>query len=270
MINEQQGDRARDEQRSSWFAVRVRSNYERIVATHLRERGFDEFTPSYQTQRRWSDRIKTIEQYLFPGYVFSRFNPQDRLPVLTVPGVVGLVGMGKTPSPIPDQEVENIRRMVQSGLLVRPWPFLEVGQRVLIERGPLASVEGILREVKGKFRLVVSISLLHRAVSAEIDRTWVRPIRPSPSFDGSLLSSLNGSARTVNMLAMTEPQPIGRLCCFLWQSVCLHSHSSRSRPEAKRVQAPPGGTGANQTPSAGGIALRNQSRLTRSDPTTRF
>jgi transcription antitermination factor NusG len=160
-----------------WFAVRVRSNYERTAAVHLRERGYEEFSPSYKVERRWSDRKKTIEKFLFPGYVFSRLDPLNRLPVLTVPGVVGLVGLGKTPSPIPDHEIENIRTMVQSGLLVQPWPFLEVGQRVVIERGPLTSVEGILQDIKGKFRLVVSIALLQRSVSAEVDRDWVRPVR---------------------------------------------------------------------------------------------
>jgi transcription antitermination factor NusG len=161
-----------------WFAVRVRSNHERIAAIHLQERGYEEFTPSYKTERRWSDRKKEMEQFLFPGYVFCRLNPQERLPVLTVPGVVNLVGFGKVPTPIPDHEIERIRRMVQSGLLVTPWPFLELGQTVLIERGPLAGVEGILEEVKGKCRLIVSIDLLRRSVSAEVDRSCVRPVKP--------------------------------------------------------------------------------------------
>jgi len=164
-----------------WFAIRVRSNYERTAAEHLRQRGYEEFSPSYKTERQWSDRKKTVERFLFPGYVFSRLNPQDRLPVLTVPGVVSLVGFGKMPSPIPDKEIENIRTMVLSGILVQPWPFLEVGQTVLIERGPLAGVEGILLELKGQFRLVVSIGLLQRSVSAEVDRNWVRPVRQTAS-----------------------------------------------------------------------------------------
>jgi transcriptional antiterminator NusG len=162
-----------------WFAVRVRSNYERVSTLHLEERGYEEFAPSYKVERQWSDRKKEVEQFLFPGYVFCRLNPQQRLPVLTVPGVVGLVGCGKIPTPIPDQEIDRIRRMVQSGLLVTPWPFLELGQTVLIERGPLAGVEGILEEVKGKCRLVVSISLLRRSVGAEVDRHWVRPVKAS-------------------------------------------------------------------------------------------
>lgn len=172
-----------------WFALRVRSNRERIVTVHLRDRGYEEFSPSYVAQRQWSDRQKTIERFLFPGYVFCRLDPQYRLPVLSVPGVVDLVGFGKVPSSIPDHEIERVRTMVQSGLLVTPWPFLEVGNTVLIERGPLAGLEGILQEVKGKFRLVVSIRLLQRSVSAEIDRIWIRPLRRPPTSSQDLSQS---------------------------------------------------------------------------------
>lgn len=160
-----------------WFAIRVRSNQERIARVHLRERGFVEFAPSYKSERRWSDRKKEIDQYLFPGYVFCRFNPNRRLPVLTAPGVLDVVGFGKTPAPIPEDEIERVRRMVESGVPVTPFPFVQVGQTVLIERGPLAGLEGILAEVKGKCRLVVSINLLKRSVSAEVDRSAVRPTR---------------------------------------------------------------------------------------------
>jgi transcription antitermination factor NusG len=161
----------------SWFAVRVRSNFERIAVTHLRERGYEEFAPSHKTERHWSDRKKEVDQFLFPGYVFCRFNPQNRLPVLTAPGVVDVVGWGRVPAPIPDEEIERVRRMVQSGLLVSPWPYLELGQAVLIERGPLAGMEGILVEVKGRCRLVVSINLLKRSISAEVERSCVRPVK---------------------------------------------------------------------------------------------
>lgn len=165
-----------EEETYPWFAVRVRSNHERAAATHLRSRGFEEFTPSYKMERQWSDRKKQLNHLLFPGYVFCRLNPDDRLPVLSIPGVVGLVGFGKGPTAIPEHEIENIRTMIGSGLLVTPWPFLQTGQSVLIERGPLAGVEGILQEIKKGFRLVVSIHLLQRSVSTEIDRNWVRPM----------------------------------------------------------------------------------------------
>ena len=160
-----------------WFAVRVRSNYEKIADLHLRDRGYESFVPCYKVERQWSDRKKEINRFLFPGYVFCRLDQHDRLPVLTVPGVVSLVGFGKTPASIPDEEIERIQRMVQSGLLIKPWPFLEVGQTVLIEHGPLAGMEGILAEERGQCRLVVSVHLLRRSVAAEVDRGWVRPLQ---------------------------------------------------------------------------------------------
>src|SRR5215471_18022643 len=110
---------------NQWFAVRVRSNYERVTSVHLRERGYEEFAPSYLAERVWSDRKKQIDQFLFPGYVFCRFDVEHRLPVLTAPGVVGIIGFGKNPSPVPDHEIAYVRSLVQSGFLVTPWPFLQ-------------------------------------------------------------------------------------------------------------------------------------------------
>jgi transcription antitermination factor NusG len=146
---------------------------------YLRETGYEEFLPTYKLESRWTDRTKIIDQPLFSGYVFCRLNLNDRLPVLQVPGVVGLVGVGKVPAPVPEEELERVRALVRSGLLVTPWPFLEVGQSVLIERGPLAGLEGILQRFKGKLRIVVSVTLLQRSVSAEIDRAWIRPLGKS-------------------------------------------------------------------------------------------
>ena len=165
-----------------WFALHLRSNHEQVAGIHLRERGYEQFAPSYKVERRWSDRTKLMDQYLFPGYIFCRFNPNDRLPILTVPGVIDVVGFGKSPQQIPDVEIERVRRMVESGLPVTPYPYIEVGQAVLIERGPLSGVEGILVEVKGKARLVVSVNLLRRSVSVEVDRHSIRPI-PATSTD---------------------------------------------------------------------------------------
>jgi transcription antitermination factor NusG len=159
-----------------WFALRVRSNYERLSGSHLRERGYELFSPSYSVERQWSDRTKQIEKFLFPGYIFCRFDPNDRLPILTVPGIVEVVGFGKSPQQIPDAEIERVRRMVESGLRIGPYPYMQVGQAVLIEHGPLSGVEGILVQVKGNARLVVSVNLLQRSVSAEIDRHSIRPI----------------------------------------------------------------------------------------------
>ena len=159
-----------------WFGLRVRSNFERVTAEHLVARGFTPYCPSYRTEKLWSDRKKIVDQVLFPGYVFCRVDLDRRNHILTTPGVVGLIGFGQTFPSIPEDEITRVRALVESGLPVVPWPFLKQGQRVLIERGPLTGVEGTLLQTKGAYRLIVSINLLQRAVSAEIDRRWIRPI----------------------------------------------------------------------------------------------
>lgn len=168
-----------------WFAIRVRSKHERVTSLHLRTRGYEEFSPFYRAESQWSDRKKLTDRFLFPGYVFCRFDPTDRLPILTAPGVVGLVGFGDGPTAIPEREIDQVRTMVQSGLLVTPWPYLELGQTVRLENGPLKGLEGIVEEVKGRLRLVVSIQLLQRSVSTEIDRIWVRPVNSAGAANPS-------------------------------------------------------------------------------------
>jgi transcription antitermination factor NusG len=162
-----------------WFAIRVKSRCEKVVSTIARNKGFEEFLPLYESRQRWSDRSKSVEFPLFPGYVFCRLNPQHRLPLLTIPGVLHFVGIGKTPVPIDDEEIIAIQSAVKSGLSAEPWPFLEAGQRVRLEDGPLAGMEGFLVEVRKRFRVVVSVTLLKRSVAVEIDREWVAPLDAS-------------------------------------------------------------------------------------------
>ena len=159
-----------------WYALRVKSNCEKIVAAALRYKEYEEFLPLYRTERGWSDRIKNLELPLISGYVFCRMDPVRRLPTLTIPGAVSFVGIGHTPTPIEDSEIAALQTIVRAGLPVSPWPFLQVGHRVRIERGPLRDIEGIVTNLKNGLSLVVSIELLQRSVAVEIDRDSINPV----------------------------------------------------------------------------------------------
>jgi transcription antitermination factor NusG len=165
-----------------WFAVQVRSKFEFRVCTMLNGTGYETFLPTYRDRRSWSDRIKEVKVPLFPGYAFCRFDPERRLPVLQVPGVMSIVSFGNRPEPVPEHEISAVRSVVETDLAVQPWPFLEIGQKVRISKGPLTGIEGFLLEFKHSFRLVVSITILNRSVAAELDGAWVTPEKtPSPA-----------------------------------------------------------------------------------------
>jgi transcription antitermination factor NusG len=161
-----------------WYAVRVKSNCEHTASAGIKGKGFQEFVPSYRTERRWSDRVREVQAPLFPGYVFARLDPHNRLPILTVPGVVGIVSFAKQPIPIPDAEIDAVHRVLEARARYGPWPFLATGQLVRIEQGALVGLEGILLQIKSRYRLVISVSLLQRCVAVEVDRDSIRPIDP--------------------------------------------------------------------------------------------
>ena len=162
-----------------WYALRTRSNFERVAALSLSGKGYETFLPVYQCRRRRRDRTVEVELPFFPGYLFCRFDYQRRLPILTSPGVVNIVGGRTFPETVSEVEIATVRAIVESHLRAEPWPFLEMGQPVRIFDGPLAGVEGILVDSKGRHRLVVSITLLQRSIAAEIDARWIRPVPKS-------------------------------------------------------------------------------------------
>jgi transcriptional antiterminator NusG len=165
-----------DARSSRWYALYVRSRHEKVVEGGLKGKGYSAFSPFYRTKRKRVDRIASIDVPLFPGYVFCLFDSNKRLPILTTPGIVGIVGPGNRPEPVNDAEIASIRTLALSGRPVQPWPFLRSGQRVRLQSGPLLGAEGIFLRVKDDYHLVVSITLLQRSVSVVVEKDAVAPL----------------------------------------------------------------------------------------------
>jgi transcription antitermination factor NusG len=168
-------DKLRREGGIEWYAIRTRPKHEKIAEAMLLGKGYESFLPVYSPPIRPRGRAGDIRFPLFPGYLFCKFNVYARLPILTTPGVLYIVGQGRIPVPVPDIEIDSVRRVVSSGMAPQACSYLEIGRRVYIQGGPLQGVVGRLVHVKNTHRLVVSINLLQRAVSLEIDRNWAAP-----------------------------------------------------------------------------------------------
>lgn len=160
----------------AWFALAVIPRKEKVTALTLRVRGYEDFLPMYSVRKRWSDRIKTVEEPLFPGYVFCRLDPRWRLPVLKLPTVLHILSLGKIPQAINNAEIAALQTVCQAGIHAVPCPFLTAGAKVTIREGPLSGVEGVLIDEK-QTRLILSVTLLQRSVSVEVDRGWIAPVR---------------------------------------------------------------------------------------------
>lgn len=162
-----------------WYAAYTCAQHEKRVAAELGMREVEHFLPLYSSVRRWKDRRVTLELPLFPGYVFVRLALRERLRVVQIPSVVRLVGFNGLPTALPDEEMEILRTGICQSLRAEPHPFLTVGRRVRIIRGPFAGLEGVVKRKKSGMRVVVSLELIQRSVAVDVDATDVQGVMTS-------------------------------------------------------------------------------------------
>lgn len=159
----------------AWYAVKTRARHEKRVVRTLVERGIDCFVPLARRRHRWSDRVQLVELPLFPTYVFVHIALGQRGTVLTAHGVVGILGAGARPTPVPDAEIDTVLQLVFRDALLEPHPYVAAGERVRIRSGPFAGIEGTIVRTCGKTRVVVAIDLIRQAVALTIDPADVEP-----------------------------------------------------------------------------------------------
>lgn len=161
----------------SWYALSVKPRHEKASSLILKNKGLEVFNPTCRAQRRWSDRVKSVDVSLFPGYIFCQFGFEQRMAVLTAPGVTSIVSAGKQPAPVSTEEIAAVQNIVASGRHAIPWPYLSVGRKVQVAAGCLEGLVGTIVRDKGVFRVVVNIELLHRSVAVETDREDLLPVQ---------------------------------------------------------------------------------------------
>ncbi len=169
------GSRLPDPGPRFWFALWTRSRHEKQVRDQLVKKSVEVFLPTIGKWSHWKDRKKKIDWPLFPGYVFARFVPDERIGVIKVDGVVQIISNNGVPSSIPDEEIESIRTLVESELAFDPVPLIKEGAMVKVTHGPLRGVVGRLVRKGAHARLVLSVDLIGQAVSVEVDASDVKP-----------------------------------------------------------------------------------------------
>lgn len=173
-----------------WYAAYTCANHEKLVAAEIKARGVEYFLPLYSSIRRWKDRRVSLELPLFPGYLFVRLALRDRLRVLQIPSVVRFISFNGQPAALPDEEMAILRSGLSQRLRAEPHPFLTLGRRVQVIRGPLAGLHGILLRRKSCFRIVVSVHLIQRSLAIDVDAADVVPLANSQHLTSSLNRSL--------------------------------------------------------------------------------
>jgi transcriptional antiterminator NusG len=164
-----------------WYACYTRARHEKQAESQLRQRGLESYLPLIQQIRQWSDRKKVVQFPLFPSYVFGRFTLREVHAVLTTPGVSTIVRANGYPTPIPDADLNNVKRfadaLAESGIEPETRPFLTEGQWIRVLEGPFEGVEGVVVERRGRKRVLVGLAAIGQGLEIDIDTRLLRPIK---------------------------------------------------------------------------------------------
>lgn len=160
-----------------WWVLHVNANHEKQVARHLAVRSVEYYLPLYTERSKWSDRVVTLERPLFAGYVFVRFAPNARIAVISVPGVLRLLG-DRSCDTVSTEEVQRIQAALGNGCSLRPDSIPTLGTHVRVSSGVFAGVEGMVSEFRQRCKVVIALSATQRAFSLELDRTALEVLPP--------------------------------------------------------------------------------------------
>jgi transcription termination/antitermination protein NusG len=152
-----------------WFAVCTRARHERVAYQQLVQHDVEAFLPTIRRWSTWSDRRKSIEWPLFPGYCFARFDRTRSLTVVNCASVLSIVSMAGEPAPVSDDEINGIRFIIDSQLPYEPHPPARDGATVDVVRGPLKGLRGrLLRTQASRASIVLSVDLIAQGVRVEV------------------------------------------------------------------------------------------------------
>ncbi len=161
-----------------WLAIYTRPRWEKKVNQLLTEKGFESYCPLNKVKRKWSDRIKVVEEPLFKSYVFVKVAEKERTEVRMTSGAINFVYWNGKPAVIKEKEINAIRRFLNEYAYVEARPMdVQLNQRVRIINGTLMDKEGKVLELRHK-TAKIAIESLGYILVAYIDRTKLTSALP--------------------------------------------------------------------------------------------
>lgn len=155
---------------SLWYVLYTKSRHEKFVESELLRKGIEAFTPKVTLRKKWSDRIKFIEEPLFKSYCFAKFSLLNKIDVVSQDGVVNIVNFNNRYAPVPESVITSLKILITNKIQIDPYPYLKVGEKVGIRKGPLKGFEGYIVEKRNKnTTLVVSVDAIASSIKCVVD-----------------------------------------------------------------------------------------------------
>ena len=166
-------------QESPWHVLHVAANHEKRIVQHLNIRAVEHYLPLYTERSRWTDRTVQLDRPLFAGYVFVRFSSRQKLSVISIPGVLNVLG-GNGCDTVSPEELDRIRLALTDDYPLRPHSWLAVGMHVRVRGGVFDGVRGLVTEMRGHCKVVIALSAVQQCFSLEMGMDQLELLEKSP------------------------------------------------------------------------------------------
>jgi transcription elongation factor/antiterminator RfaH len=162
----------------SWYSLHTKSRFENVVYEGLSKKAIESFLPKIRVRSKRRDRKAMINVPLFPGYLFVKtdLKPAEHLEILKTTGAVRLLGSRDAPVPVPDDNIESLKIMLNSDAAIITDRIIKNGERVIVTGGPFAGLTGLFVRYKGLERVVVNIDVLRQSAIVEIAKEDVEKL----------------------------------------------------------------------------------------------
>ena len=165
-----------DHKQAYWYAFVTRPRHEKKVKNYLDKKGLVNYLPVQRTLNQWKDRRRWVESPLFSCYIFAHISYADRYEVLTVPSVVRQVGFGNKPAPVPAEDIESIKTILNANQNVTVIDGKVAGDRVRILSGPLAGMEGQLVQFRGSQCFEIYLETIGKSILVDVRDNQVKKV----------------------------------------------------------------------------------------------
>ncbi len=171
-----------------WYAIRVKTRFEKVAKKNLENKSVMSLYLTYQVLSKRKDRKKILTKAFFPGYMFIRteLNPEIHVEILKSIGVVEVLKNSKGPLPIPDDQIENVKKLEKYEGQITTFNEFASGMAVRVIQGPLMGVEGFIDEVHRDL-VKISIESIPGSVAIHVNPYQIEPIEPKQNFAAAFL-----------------------------------------------------------------------------------
>jgi len=158
----------------NWFVVYTKPRHEKKVAQSLEKWEIDFFLPIKKELRQWADRKKWIDKPLFPGYLFVHIDNNDYYNVLNCPGIVKYIFHEGKPAVVKDKIIESVKAILNNEIPYETICSLpEIGDKIIIKKGALKGLEGVIVSYKGKHKIAIIIECINTTMLLEVNKSMI-------------------------------------------------------------------------------------------------